>query len=139
MSLTFYPLIMSSDLNMLQADIDDFAQARNWSSNKTSIVYNMIANISEELGEVWNVIKWIDNDKDLLKISKENHDELKDGIGDLLWCVARLATIFNVDMYEALQMSLEDYEQRFPAEKVKGKHGNRKLGGVDGKYDGLDN
>ena len=72
---------------------------------------------------------------DLESVIADNRDELKDGIGDILWCVARLAIAFNVDMEEALAETVAEYEQRFPVDKVKGKHGNRKLGGHDGKYD----
>lgn len=119
----------------LQERIKKFSEARGWTDKKLFNTYNMIGNISEEIGEVWNVIKWIDKEDDFEKVISSSRKELKDGIGDLLWCIARLANTFDIDMNESLQATLAEYEGRFPTDRVKGKHGNRKLGGFDGKYD----
>ena len=126
---------MSNDLNKLHAQIKQFAAERGWDHVMIN-VYNMLCNISEESGEVWNVIKWINNEEDMKEVISKNKDELEDGIGDLLWCIARLAIFFDVDMYSALEERLKEYKQRFPVEKVKGKKSNPTLGGFDGKYDG---
>ncbi len=127
--------MMSKNFNDLQKDILDFSVKREWTKNELILTYNMLCNISEECGEVWNLIKWLNDPEDFKKIVKMKKAEFKDGIGDLLWCVARMANAFGVDMQESLQATLDEYEERFPIEMVKGNTGNRLLGGYDGKYD----
>jgi NTP pyrophosphatase (non-canonical NTP hydrolase) len=120
-------------LNTIQQDIHHFSEERGW-NKMTSTIFNMLCNISEESGEVWSIIKWIDNDEDMKRVIQKNHSELSDGIGDLLWCVLRLANLFGVDSEKAILDTLNEYIQRFPIEKVKGKKSNPSLGGFDGKY-----
>jgi NTP pyrophosphatase (non-canonical NTP hydrolase) len=120
-------------LTKIQNDIHQFSEERGW-NKMTSTIFNMLCNISEESGEVWSVIKWIGNDDDMKTVIEKNHAELSDGIGDLLWCVLRLANLFGVDSEKAIVDTLNEYIQRFPIEKVKGKKSNPTLGGFDGKY-----
>ncbi len=126
---------MSNYTNPIQAKIDEFIKERDWDKLDTIGVYNMLCNIGEETGEIWNEIKWINNDEDLKKVIEKEKDELADGIGDLVWCVARLANIFGVDMQKAVEASHAEYEERFPIDKVKDRSGNPSLGGYDGKYE----
>lgn len=119
----------------LQTDIQEFSKARGW-DKKLFSMYNMLCNLSEEQGEIWNEVKWISEEEDLEQVISLKREELKDGIGDLLWCVARLANMFEVDMYESLQERLVEYEERFPVDKVRGRKANPSLGGFDGKYQG---
>ncbi len=123
----------SKDLKQLQNLIQEFSDERGWSGALYS-TYNMLCNIAEESGEIWNVIKWTNTEEDIKEVIRLNREELKDGIGDLLWCVARLAITFDVDMFEALEARLEEYRKRFPVEKVKNRKANPTLGGFDGKY-----
>ena len=125
---------MSKDLAELQSQILEFAVERKWDKNMTMNIFNMLCNISEESGEVWNVIKWINDDEDMQKVIDTKREDLKDGIGDLLWCVARLALFFEVDMFDALHERLVEYRERFPIDKVINKKSNPTLGGYDGKY-----
>lgn len=120
------------NLNEYQKQVAQFSKERNW-DKQTSGIFNMLCNISEETGEVWNVIKWIDNDEDMRKVISQNQNELSDGIGDLLWCVIRLANLFGVDASKSLIDVLKEYEERFPIEKVKNKKSNPSLGGYDRK------
>lgn len=120
--------------NEIQNKLDSFLKERNWDSNLCMRVYNMLCNVTEETGELWNVIKWIDNDEQLQEIKDKKKAELADGVGDLAWCIAALANAFEVDMEKALRATHAEYEQRFPANIVKDKHGNPNLGGYDGKY-----
>lgn len=117
-----------------QQKVEDFVKERNWDKENYILVYNMLCNIGEETGELWGVLKWIKSDEDLKKVMVAKEADLKDGIGDLLWCIVRLANAFDVDMWEALKATHTEYEERFPVEIVKTRNGNPTLGGYDGKY-----
>jgi len=125
---------MSKYRAKIQNKIVEYTKERNWDKNEYINVYNMLCNIGEETGELWNVIKWMKNNEDLEKIINSKKAEIVDGIVDLLWCIARLANSMNVDMQDAVDATHAEYEQRFPAEIVKKRHGNPALGGYDGKY-----
>ncbi|MBD3280412.1 hypothetical protein GF389_02720 [Candidatus Dojkabacteria bacterium] len=126
---------MSKYKNEIQNRITDYVEERGWEKLEFINVYNMLCNIGEETGEIWNLIKWMKDDGDLNKLIKKNKAEMIDGIGDLMWCLARLANSLEIDMQEAVEATHAEYEERFPVEIVKTRHGNPKLGGYDGKYD----
>lgn len=120
--------------NDIQNQITDFISERGWDKSAYINVYNMLCNIGEETGELWNLVKWMKSDEDLEKLIEKNNAEMIDGIGDLMWCVARLANTLGVDMQKAVEATHAEYETRFPVDIVKTRHGNPKLGGYDGKY-----
>ncbi|PIP23847.1 MAG: hypothetical protein COX90_03035 [Candidatus Nealsonbacteria bacterium CG_4_10_14_0_2_um_filter_38_17] len=64
----------------------------------------------------------------------DNKKEVEDAVGDIFWFLAILANNCDVDIDEAVRMTIEDNEKRFPVDKTKDKHTNTYLGGHDGKY-----
>ena len=125
---------MAKYRNDIQNKILEFTKERDWDKDEYLNVYNMLCNITEETGEVWNLIKWMKSDEDLKKLIEKNRVEMIDGIGDLIWCIAKLANTLGIDMQEAVEATHAEYLERFPTEIVKTRHGNPKLGGYDGKY-----
>ena len=114
-----------------QDKIEEFDKARGWSGDWH--LKDLALNVTEEVGELWNLIKWIDEDKER-KVVKENKDKVSDFIGDTLFLVLKMANKTEVDAEKALQETLEEYEKRMPADKMKeSKHANKLAGGVDYK------
>lgn len=122
------------DIEELQKKIKEFDEARGWQDHWN--FKDLLLNITEETGEVWNLVKWID-DKKQKEIVKENKDEVSDYIGDTLFLLLKLANQTDVDSSRALNNTLKEYEKRMPPEKMKEVgHANKLAGGIDEKENG---
>ena len=114
-----------------QNKIKEFDLVRGWEDSWN--IKDLLLNITEEGGELWNLIKWIDEDKQR-EIVAEKNDEVSDYVGDMLFLVLKLANKMGVDAEEALNQTLSDYEKRMPPEVMKKVgHANKLAGGVDDK------
>jgi len=115
----------------IQEKIRKFNEERDW--GKTWEIKDLLLNMNEEIGEFWNIIKWVDENKQKELIEKHK-DEVGNFIGDMSYLLLKIAAICNVDSQEETIKVLEEYEKRFPVDKVKQfKHGNKLAGGVDDK------
>jgi len=119
------------DIKEAQDKIKEFDRARGWEDGWN--VKDLLLNITEEGGEMWNLIKWIDDEKQK-KIAEEKKAEVSDYIGDTLFLLLKIANQTKVDAQKALQDTLDEYEKRMPPEVMKKvKHANKLAGGVDDK------
>ena len=76
----------------------------------------------------------VNDPEDIQKLISENKRDVKDAVGDMYWFLASLANVCDVDMDEAIEMTIKDNKKRYPVKKTKGHHTNIRLGGYDGKY-----
>lgn len=114
-----------------QEKIMEFDIARDWQNHWN--LKDLALNINEEVGELWSLIKWVDDEKQK-KIIDEHKNEVSDFIGDTLFLVLKIANQTKVNAAEALQNTLDEYEKRMPPEAMKKvKHANRLAGGIDNK------
>ncbi len=119
------------EIKQAQDKIKEFDKARGWEN--TWSMKDLLLNITEEGGEVWNLVKWVDDEKQK-KIIGEHKSEVSDYIGDTLFLLLKIANQTNIDAGKALQDTLEEYEERMPPEKMKEvKHANKLAGGHDNK------
>ena len=113
--------------NMLR----EFDKARGWESGWN--LKDLLLNITEEGGEMWSLIKWIDDEKQK-KVVKEKKAEVSDYIGDTLYLILKIANQTGIDASVALMETLKEYELRMPPEVMKRVgHGNKLAGGHDNK------
>ena len=116
-----------------QDKIKEFDIARNWQNDWN--MKDLLLNLTEETGEIWNLIKWIDDKDKEKEITNKNKEEVSDFIGDSMFIILKLANQTNVDAGKALQATLDEYEKRMPPEIMKKvKHINPHAGGYDNKY-----
>ncbi|MFP4524251.1 MAG: hypothetical protein ACLFO2_02995 [Candidatus Woesearchaeota archaeon] len=115
-----------------QQRIKEFDVARGWDTPHS--IKDLLLNMNEEIGEFWNVIKWVDAETQQ-RLIREHKGEVEDFVGDMLFITLKVAHLCDVDAKKAITDVLDEYDERFPVEKVKGKSANRLAGGVDGKYD----
>lgn len=115
-------------LENLQATLKKFNDNREWSTPRS--IKDLLLNMNEEIGEFWNIIKWVDTETQQ-RLIKENQAEVDNFIGDMLYLVLKVAYLSNVDSHKAIKDVLAEYEKRFPEDKVKGNHGNTRAGGID--------
>ena len=114
-----------------QNRVREFDVARGWDEHWN--IKDLLLNITEEGGELWDLVKWIDEEKQK-KVVAENKAETSDYIGDVLHLVLKLANQMGVDATGALNQTLSDYEKRMPADIMKNVgHANKLAGGVDDK------
>lgn len=119
------------EIKEAQDKIKQFDTARGWEDSWN--VKDLLLNITEEGGELWNLIKWIDDEKQK-KIVEGKKEEVSDYIGDTLFLLLKIANQTKVDAEKALQNTLDEYEKRMPADVMKKvKHANKLAGGVDDK------
>lgn len=114
-----------------QDKIKEFDIARGWEDGWN--VKDLLLNITEEGGEMWNLIKWVDEEKQK-KIVEEKKAQVSDYIGDTLFLLLKIANQTKVDAQKSLQDTLDEYEKRMPPEVMKKvKHANKLVGGYDNK------
>lgn len=115
----------------LQNKIKEFDEKRGW--DKSWDLKDLSLNITEEVGEFWNLIKWIDDEKQKIVVEK-NKKQVSNFIGDTLFLILKIANQTKIDTEKSLIETLEEFDERMPAEKMKEvKHANKLAGGVDNK------
>ncbi|MCX6748893.1 MAG: hypothetical protein NT076_04780 [Candidatus Pacearchaeota archaeon] len=115
----------------IQDKIKEFNEERNL--GKVWEIKDLLLNMNEEIGEMWHLIKWINEEKQKEMLEK-NKAEVGNFIGDMEYLLLKIAAICDINSEEETLKVLEEYEKRFPIDKVKQfKHGNVKAGGVDDK------
>jgi len=115
----------------VQDKVEKFNKEREW--GRVGEIKDLMLNMNEEIGELWHIIKWIDEEKQKEMLNK-NKEEVGNFIGDMQYLLLKIAFICGIDSEKETLKVLEEYEKRFPIDKVKQfKHGNVKAGGVDNK------
>ena len=112
----------------IQNKIKEFNDKRLWSDPAS--IKDLLLNMNEEIGEFWNIIKWV-NVETQMKLIKENQGEVDNFIGDMLYLILKISYLCDVDSKKAIRDVLDEYEKRFPIDKTKGNHANLKAGGID--------
>ncbi len=125
--------VKDSEINRLQQKIREFAKEREW-VNYCDDPRDYLLGIVEEVGEFRNFVKWINDRETVDRLIKENFDYIENTLGDILWFIFMLANRCGVDIKKAIEKVIEDNENRFPLEMVKGKHTNIFAGGIDLKF-----
>ena len=119
------------EIKQAQDKIKEFDKLRGWESSWN--LKDLALNITEEVGEFWNLIKWVDDEKQKEIISSKK-EEVSDFIGDSLFLLFKIANQTGVDASISLENILGEYEKRMPADKMKKvKHANKLAGGFDDK------
>ncbi|MEK6915926.1 MAG: hypothetical protein AABW89_05295 [Nanoarchaeota archaeon] len=118
-----------------QNKIKDFNDLRGWSDHGS--IKDLLLNMNEEIGEFWNLIKWVNVEKQK-ELIKNNKTLCEDFIGDMIYLILKISYLCDVNSKKSINDVMAEYEQRFPIEKVKGSHANVKAGGIDLKYQNKD-
>lgn len=119
------------EIEEAQDKIKMFDEVRGWDEDWN--LKDLALNITEEIGEFWSLIKWVDKEEQKRIINKKK-EEASDFIGDVLFLVLKIANQTKVDASKALETTLEEYEKRMPPEVMKKVgHANKLAGGVDNK------
>ena len=119
------------DIKEAQNKVKEFDIARGWDNNWN--LKDLLLNINEETSEIWNLVKWVNDDKQK-EIIAAKKDEVSDFIGDTMFLLLKIANQTGVDANKPLLETLNEYEKRMPQETMKKVgHANKLAGGVDNK------
>ncbi len=119
------------EIKEAQNKIKKFDEVRGWGNCWD--LKDLLLNITEETGELWELVKWVDEEKQK-KIIEENKDKVEDFLGDTLFLLLKIANQTKTDAQKGLEKTLKEYEKRMPPEVMKKvKHANPLAGGVDDK------
>lgn len=114
-----------------QDRIKKFDVKRGWDNNWD--LKDLCLNLNEEIGELWNLIKWVDDEKQK-QVLKDNHAEAENFIGDALFIIFKMANQMGVNAKKSVVEVIEELEKRMPIEKIKEiGHANKSAGGFDDK------
>lgn len=115
----------------IQEKVKKFNEERDW--GKIGELKDLMLNMNEEIGEMWHIIKWVDDEKQKEMIEKHK-EEVGNFIGDMQYLLLKIAFICNINSKDEILKVLEEYEKRMPVDKMKiHKHGNKLAGGWDNK------
>lgn len=120
-------------MDKTQEKVKEFNDKREWGS--VGEIKDLLLNMNEEIGEFWHIIKWVGEEKQKELIEKYK-DDVGNFIGDMNYLLLKIAFICGIDCEKETLKVLEEYEKRFPIDKVKQfKHGNKLAGGYDNKQE----
>lgn len=80
--------------------------------------------LSGEIGELLNKLKKIIRDK-IDATSQEFKDSIGKEVGDCLWYIAELASVFDLDLEEIAKQNIEKLAKRKKDDKIQGKGDDR--------------
>src|SRR3989344_5553719 len=98
-------------LNEIQEEIKKFNDEREWSTEGS--IKDLLLNMNEEIGEFWNIIKWVDVETQT-RLIKENKEEVDNFIGDMLYLILKVSYLSGVNPEKTIGEAIEEYKKRFP-------------------------
>ena len=99
----------------LQKLLDEFIKKRDWEKYHTP--KNLSMSIAIEAAELMEHFQWCD--KKANEFSKEEIDKIAEEMADVLHFLLRLASVLNIDIYEASKKKIAKNEKRFPIKNIK--------------------
>ena len=106
------------NLNQIRLDLAKFAQDRDW--DQFHSVRNLSLALMGEVGELAELLQWID-DNDVSKfLDSGGHDRLGEELADILFYLVRLADVAGIDLSSAVKTKLKENSVKYPVEKSKG-------------------
>ena len=102
-------------LDELQKLLDEFIAKRGWA------VYhrpkNLSMSVAIEAAELMEHFQWCDKDPE--EFGEEEKKEIAEEMADVLHYLLRLASVLQIDLYEASKAKIAKNRKRFPVELAK--------------------
>ncbi|TFG50332.1 MAG: nucleotide pyrophosphohydrolase [Anaerolineales bacterium] len=103
-------------MEKLKVQIKEFIHARDWEQYHAP--KNLAMALSAEVAEIVEIFQWKKEDQALTREEEEN---LRQEIGDVLVYLLELADKFGIDIVKAAKEKMLINEKKYPIEKAKGK------------------
>ena len=105
------------DLKSLSADIQQFAEERDWRQFHSP--KNLAAAVSVEAAELLEVFLWLTPEQSRA-LPAEKLQDARDEIGDVMICLLNLAGQLGIDPLKAASEKMQKNRAKYPVEKAKG-------------------
>ncbi len=106
---------LKGSLYELQKMLDEFIAQREWQKYHTP--KNLSMSVAIEAAELMEHFQWCDKRAD--QFSSEEKEEIAEEMADVLHYLLRLATVLEIDLYEASRRKIAKNQKRFPIDKAK--------------------
>lgn len=106
------------DLSQIQSKLDFFAKERDW--DQFHSLRNLVLALVGEVGELAELLQWIDDSKVSAFLDDGGRDRLGEEIADVLLYLVRLADKAGVDLDLAVRQKLALNAVKYPADKSRG-------------------
>jgi NTP pyrophosphatase (non-canonical NTP hydrolase) len=103
----------------LESDVKEFCQKRDWGQFHNAKELSVA--LSTEVSEIVELFRY-KTGEEIQETVTERREEFEDEIADVLFLVARISQIYDVDVGEAFDRKLEKTAENYPVEKSKGKN-----------------
>ena len=106
------------DLEQLRQQVADFAQDRDW--DQFHSIRNLILAMVGEVGEVAEVVQWVNDDKIEELLKSGGRERLAQELADVLIYLVRIADKSGVDLAAAVSKKLAENDEKYPKDKARG-------------------
>ena len=106
------------DLAQIQSKLELFASERDW--DQFHSVRNLALALVGEVGELAELLQWIDDSKVSAFLDEGGRDRLGEEIADVLFYLVRLADKAGVDLDQAVSEKLASNAVKYPVDKSHG-------------------
>lgn len=107
-----------ASLNDLSLRLREFVARRDWDQFHSP--KNLATALSVEVAEILEHFQWL-TERESCELPEDKLAEIADEIGDVLIYLVRLADVLGIDLLSAAEEKLAKNEEKYPAEKVRGK------------------
>lgn len=104
----------STEFQKLKNRIEDYCNARDWSQFHDP--KNIAISLQLEAAEILELFQWTKDNE--IKPGKEK--ELADELADVFYWAIKLASHYNIDLFDAAHAKMDKNELKYPVEKAKG-------------------
>lgn len=108
-----------NQIETLTKIIKDFRDVRDWKQFHNP--KDLAISLSLEAGEVLEHFQW-KSKEEMKKYIVTNKSDIAEELADVLYWVLLMSADFNIDILDALEKKIKKNEEKYPVEKVKGKH-----------------
>ena len=106
------------EITELQSQLGVFAQERDWEQFHS--LKNLILALVGEVGEVAELLQWVDDAKISAFLDGGGRERLGEEISDVLFYLLRVADIAGIDMDSAVTLKFQKNEDNYPVSKARG-------------------
>ena len=106
------------DIAQIQARLEVFATERDW--DQFHSVRNLALALVGEVGELAELLQWIDDSKVSAFLDEGGRDRLSEEMADVLFYLVRLADKAGVDIDQAVREKLASNAVKYPVDKSHG-------------------
>jgi dCTP diphosphatase len=108
------------DVAKIQAEIDRFAQERDW--DQFHSVKNLSMAMSVEAGELAEIFQWMtEAQSNAVMADADTMGKVRDELADVLVYLLRIAGKTGVDLQDAVEQKMKKNALKYPVDKAKGR------------------